>query len=289
MTHSKTKPAGFKPGLVFLAIFTFAMGSLGCYGWWQADMDQFTRLALAFGAGATALVIPFTVIVLGRSYASVGVIPVLLICMLMQAVSFHNFVSVVIEAPHKAAFEKSLEPLEAEVTRTTARLDAAQADMDAVEAPALPERCKQVACPQTIKANAEAYAAALASKQAAVNTAKADREKATTALAEARKAYRPMVPETVLWIIGGLLDGSIALAIWSVEATARKVRKEHAAEMERLAKVAEKRAEREKARKAEARKAARIQTEKKKAAAAKKAAKAPDYSSYPKLVAANDK
>ena len=54
MTSNTQKPAGFKPGLVFLALFTFAMGSLGCYGWWQADMDQITRLALAFGAGATA-------------------------------------------------------------------------------------------------------------------------------------------------------------------------------------------------------------------------------------------
>jgi hypothetical protein len=285
MTLNTSKVAGFKPGLVFLALFTFAMGSLGCYGWWQADMDQITRLALAFGAGATALVIPFTVIALGRAWASIGVLPVLAVCMLMQAVSFHNFVSVVIEAPHKAAFEKGLQPLQAEVTRTTARLDAAQVDLDAVEAPALPERCKLVACPQTIKANAEAYAAALAPKQAAVNTAKADREKATTALADARNAYTPMIPELALWIVGGLLDGSIALAIWSLEATARRVRKDH--EREAKAEVArlERKAEKRKAIRAEKRAA----LQKKKAAEAKKAAKAkPPQGFKPYVIAAND-
>lgn len=285
MSLNTSKPAGFKPGLVFLALFTFAMGSLGCYGWWQADMDQITRLALAFGAGATALVIPFTVIALGRAWASIGVLPVLVVCMLMQAVSFHNFVSVVIEAPHKAAFEKGLQPLLAEVTRTTARLDAAQADLDAVEAPALPERCKQVACPQTIKANAEAYAAALTPKQAAVTTAKADREKATTALAEARKAYQPMIPEAVLWVIGGLLDGSIALAIWSLEATARKVRKEHEREAKAKAAKQERKAEKLKAIRAEA----KARREKAKAAEARKAAKAkPPEGFKPFLIAAND-
>ena len=278
MTSNTQKPAGFKPGLVFLALFTFAMGSLGCYGWWQADMDQITRLALAFGAGATALVIPFTVIALGRSWASAGVIPVLGLAMLMQAVSFHNFVSVVIEAPHKAAFEKGLQPLQAEVTRTTGLADKAQAALDNFPALVLPD----CLCPKTTEAKAAAWKAQrdpLAAEQA--KTA-ANREKAITALAEARKAYQPMIPETVLWIIGGLLDGSIALAIWSLEATARRVRKDHEREAKAEAARLERKAEKIRAARAERLAATRKAKEK----AAKAAAKArPTTPFVPRLVA----
>lgn len=291
MTNSvKTKPAGFKPGLVFLALFSFAMGALGVYGWLQSDMDQITRLALAFGAGATALVIPFTVIALGRSFASLGVIPVLLVAMAMQAVSFHNFVSVVIEAPHKDAFDAGLQPLRDEVTRTTGRLDAAQAALDAVEAPALPERCRQVACPNTIEANAKAYALALAPKQAAVDTAKADRAGALKALSDAEAAYRPLAPDWAVWLVGGLLDLSIALAIWSLEATARRLRKEHEAKLAAEAKAEAKREERRRQLVREERAEQRALREKAKAKAAKEAAKArPAGPFIPKLVAANDK
>jgi len=224
--RNKTKTPAFKAGLFFLSVFCLAMGALGVYGWTQSDMDLTTRVMTSFGAGATALVIPFTVIAIGRAWASIGVLPVLALCMGMQAVSFHNFFNVVIEAPHKAAFDASLLPLTAEVTRTTDRLDAAQAALDAVEAPALPERCKQVACPNTIEANAKAYALALEPRQKALDTAKADRQNALEALAQAQTAYHPMAPDLAIWIVGGLLDISIALAIWSLEATGRKLRKD---------------------------------------------------------------
>jgi len=285
MTSNTSKPASFKAGLIFLCLFTFAMGALGVYGWTQAELGTLTRIVLGFAAGATALVIPFTVIALGRSWSSIGVIPVLVICMAVQAVSFHNFVGTIIEAPHKASFDKGLEPYKAEVTRTTKRLDAAQAALDAVEAPATPERCKQVACPNTIAANAKAYADALAPKQAALTTAKADRQNALDALATASEAYRPMAPEEAVWLVGGLLDLSIALAIWSLEATARRVRKEH----EREAKAEAARLER-KAEKLKAARAERLAAQRKaKEAAAKKAAKArPSTPFVPRLIAAND-
>lgn len=224
--RNKTKVPAFKAGLFFLSVFCLAMGALGVYGWTQSDMDLVTRIMTSFGAGATALVIPFTVIALGRSWASAGVLPVLAICMGMQAVSFHNFYNVVIEAPHQRAFDLGLQSLKTEVTRTTDRLDAAQAALDAVEAPALPERCKQVACPNTIEANAKAYALALEPRQKALDTAKADRQNALEALAKAQAAYHPMAPDLAIWIVGGLLDISIALAIWSLETTGRKLRKD---------------------------------------------------------------
>lgn len=279
MTQSlNARPAGFKPGLVFLATFTFAMGSLGCYGWWQSDMDQITRLALAFGAGATALVIPFVVIALGRSWASAGVIPVLAVCMGMQAVSFHNFVGTIIEAPHKAAFDKGLEPLAAEVSRTTERLNVAQAAVDAFPALILPD----CLCPKTTAAKTASWEAQRAPLSAAVETAKADRQNALDALATAQAAYRPMVPEMAVWLVGGLLDLSIALAIWSLEATARKIRKDHQREAKAEAARLERKAEKIRAARAERLAANR----KAKAAADKKAAKArPTTPFVPKLVA----
>jgi hypothetical protein len=261
------RPAGFKPGLVFLALFSFAMGALGVYGWLQSDMDQITRFALAFGAGATALVIPFTVIALGRSWASAGVIPVLLVAMAMQAVSFHNFYGTTIEAPHKAAFDAGLEPLQLEVGRTTGRLEKAQAALDAFPALVLPD----CLCPKTTAAKTASWEAQRAPLALAVDTAKADRSAAVMALSDAEAAYQPLAPDWAVWLIGGLLDLSIALAIWSLETTARRLRREHEA------KLAEERAEQ------------RAVRERAKAKAAKEAAKVrPARPFVPKLVA-NDR
>ena len=281
MTSNTSKPASFKAGLIFLCLFTFAMGALGVYGWTQAELGTLTRIVLGFAAGATALVIPFTVIALGRSWSSIGVIPVLVICMAVQAVSFHNFVGTIIEAPHKASFDKGLEPLQAEVSRTTDRLNVAQAAVDAFPALILPD----CLCPKTTAAKTASWEAQRAPLALAVDTAKADRQNARDALATASEAYRPLAPDWAVWLVGGLLDLSIALAIWSLEATARRVRKDHEREAMAEAVKLERRAEKLKAIRAE-----RLEARRKvKAAAAKKAAKAkPPQGFTPYLIAAND-
>ena len=281
MTLHKSKPAGFKPGLIFLALFTFAMGTLGVFGWWKSDMDQITRFALAFGAGATALVIPFTVIALGRAFASLAVIPVLALCMGMQAVSFHNFVSVVIEAPHKVAFETGLQPLELEVTRTTALADKAQAAIDQFPALVLPG----CLCPKTTAAKTASWEAQRAPLDKAAAKAGSDRQNAIKALSEARKAYQPMIPEAFLWIVGGLLDISIAAAIWALETTSRKIREDHTRKAEAKAKAEARRDEQRKIKAREERAAKRKAREKAKAKAAKARPTAPFV---PRLVAANE-
>lgn len=220
--RNKSKTPAFKAGLFFLSVFCLAMGALGVYGWTQADMDLTTRIMTSFGAGATALVIPFTVIALGRAWASVGVLPVLALCMGMQAVSFHNFYGVVIEAPHQRAFDLGLQSLKAEVTRTTGGADKAQAAVDAFPALTLPD----CLCPKTTAAKTASWEAQRAPLSKAVETAKADRQNALNALAQAQAAYHPMAPDLAIWIVGGLLDISIALAIWSLEATGRKLHKD---------------------------------------------------------------
>jgi hypothetical protein len=279
------RPAGFKPGLVFLALFSFAMGALGVYGWFQSDMDQISRLALAFGAGATALVIPFTVIALGRSWASAGVIPVLLVAMAMQAVSFHNFYGTTIEAPHKDAFDAGLEPLQLEVGRTTGRLEKAQAALDAFPALVLPD----CLCPKTTAAKTASWEAQRAPLALAVDTAKADRSAAVMALSDASEAYRPLAPDWAVWLVGGLLDLSIALAIWSLETTARRLRKEHEAKLVAEALASARREDRRQQKIREERAEQRAIREKAKAKAAKDAAKArPVQPFVPKLVA-NDR
>lgn len=286
MTSNTSKPASFKAGLIFLCLFTFAMGALGVYGWTQAELGTLTRIVLGFAAGATALVIPFTVIALGRSWSSIGVIPVLVICMAVQAVSFHNFVGTIIEAPHKAGFDKGLEPLQAEVSRTTDRLNVAQAAVDAFPALILPD----CLCPKTTAAKTASWEAQRAPLALAVENAKADRQNARDALATASEAYRPLAPDWAVWLVGGLLDLSIALAIWSLETTARRLRKEHEAKLEAEAKASAKREERRQEKIREERAARRAIREKAKAKAAKDAANArPAGPFIPKLVAANDK
>jgi hypothetical protein len=281
MTLNTSKPASFKAGLIFLCLFTFAMGALGIYGWTQAELGTLTRIVLGFAAGATALVIPFTVIALGRSWSSIGVIPVLVICMAVQAVSFHNFVGTIIEAPHKASFDKGLEPFKAEVSRTTERLNVAQAAVDAFPALILPD----CLCPKTTAAKTASWEAQRNPLTLAVDTAKTDRQNALAAQTVALAAYRPMAPEEAVWLVGGLLDISIALAIWSLEATARRVRKDYEREAKAEAVKLERKAEKLKAIRAERLEARR----KAKEAAAKKAAKVrPSTPFVPRLVAANE-
>lgn len=281
-----TKPPGFKAGLSILALFSLAIGACGVFGWAAGDNGIAAKVFLGFLAGITACVIPLTVIVLGRSASSFGVLLVLALAMGMQAVSFHNFYGVAIEAPHKAAFDAGLQPLRDEVTRTTGRLEAAQAALDAVEAPALPERCRQVACPNTVRASAEAYAAALAPKQTALDAARAERSDAIKALGAAEAAYRPLAPDGAVWLVGGLLDLAIALAIWSLEATARKLRRAHEAKLRAEAKAEARRAEARKARARERREAARKARERAAKAAAR--ARPASHAGFPKLAFAND-
>lgn len=219
--RTKSKPPAFKAGLFFLGVFCFAMGACGSYGWLAADADPITKGIQVFASAATALVIPFTVIALGRSWASLAVLPVLAICMAVQAVSFHNFFGVVIEAPHKRDFEKGLQPLHAEVTRTTQRLDAAQAALDAFA----PEKVDCSPCRNTRREAAERDETARKSLRGSVDVAKADRQSALAALEAAQAKYQPMAPDSYVWTVGGLLDFSIALAIWGLEMTALKLRK----------------------------------------------------------------
>lgn len=228
MTSNTSKPASFKAGLVVLTGFTLAMGACGVYGWAAGENGELTKWVLGVAAGITAAVIPFTVIALGRSGYSAGVIPVLMLCMAMQAVSFHNFIAVAVEAPHKASFEESLQPLKAEVTRTTERLDAAQAALDTFPALVLPT----CLCPNTKRAETEAWQAQRNPLDAALSIAKAERQKAQAELTKAEAAYSPLAPDWAVWTVGGLLDISIALAIWALEMTRLKIRKDHEAKRE---------------------------------------------------------
>jgi hypothetical protein len=264
MTSNTSKPASFKAGLVVLTGFTLAMGACGVYGWAAGENGELTKWVLSIAAGITACVIPFTVIALGRSWSSAGVIPVLMLCMAMQAVSFHNFIAVAVEAPHKASFEESLQPLKDEVTRTTERLDTAQAALGAFPALVLPT----CLCPQTKRAETEAWQAQRTPLDAALSTAKDDRQKALDALTIAQGKHQPLAPDLAVWIVGGLLDLSIALGIWALESTRRKLRVEY--EAQREAELAAKRKAREKV-KAKAPKARPVQP------------------FVPRLVAANDK
>lgn len=218
--RTKAKTPGFKAGLIILAVFTFAMGSLGAYGWAAGQADLLTKSILVFAAAVTAAVIPFTVIALGRSWASIAVIPVLAVCMLVQAVSFHNFVDVVIEAPHNREFETRLQPFEAEVARTMGRLKVAEAALDAF----VPEVVTCSPCRNTRNDAAKRDADRRAALVADVDAAKTARSAAQDTLKTEQDKYKPQIPAEVVWTIGGALDLSIALAIWGLEMTALRLR-----------------------------------------------------------------
>lgn len=293
MTSNTQKPASFQTGIWTIRLFIGAIACAGINAWYHADLDLLSKVAAMTAAGLTALVIMFTVEAVGRSWASAGLLPIIAVACVMQAATFEQSFQYYLEAPRKVAFDKTLEPLQAELDRTTKRLDTAQAALDALPAPVLtPVPGAACRCPQTQEGvrlgNKDALAAWEALRaplMAAVTLATQQRQTAQAALEKAQAAYSPMIDGLTVGIIGGLVDVFSAFGIWSLEATARRVRKDH----EREAKAEAARLER-KAEKIRAARAERLAANRKaKAAAEKKAAKArPSTPFVPKLVAAND-
>jgi hypothetical protein len=278
MTSNTQKPASYQTGIWMIRLFIGAIAAAGINAWYHADLDLLSKVAAMTAAGLTALVIMFTVEAVGRSWASAGLLPIIAIACLMQAATFEQSFHYYLGAPHKAAFDKTLEPFQAELVRTTKRLDTAQANLDALPALKLDPSMPTV----RVKAQTAACKDLQAPLAAAVTLATQQRQNAQAALEKASKAYSPMAEPLVVAVIGGLIDVFSAFGIWALEATTRRVRKDHEREAKAEAARLERKADKLKAARAEKLAARRKAKEKAKAKAAKARPTAPFV---PRLVA----
>lgn len=228
MTSNTSKPATYQPAIWSVRLFIGSIAAAGIVAWYGADLDLISKVAAMVSAGLTALVIMFTVEALGRSWASALLLPILAICACVQAVTFEQSFRHYVETPHKATFEKGLDPLVKELDRTTKALDAAQVAVDAF----VPETVDCSPCRNTRREAAERDALRRAPLDKALAAAKVDRQAALTKLEDARKGYSAPANHLYVLIAGALLDIAAAFAIWALEMTRLKIRKEHEAKRE---------------------------------------------------------
>lgn len=220
MTKSrKQKKPTFLVGIWTIKLFVASIAAAGINAWYGSDLDTLSKIAAMAAAGLTALVIMFTVEAIGRSWATIGLLPLLLICAGVQAMTFEQSFKHYVEHPARHAFEKGLEPLEAELTRTTARLDTAQAALDALPAlvldPAMPKG--------RVEAQSKAWNDLRTPLNSAVTVAANARLIAQEKLEAARKGYASPADPMAVLIIGALLDIAAAFGIWALEATKRRL------------------------------------------------------------------
>lgn len=172
----------------------------------------------ALAAVTVCSVIAMTSVVsaIGRSWASMALIPGVLIIAALQAYSLHNANEVLIEAPRKAAHLASADTV---VTNAEHQLDTARTELKALPVLVVPEGVG----PQGVVARRIVWEAQREPLAQAVETAKAELVEAKSARVEAETNYRSFVPDAAVWIVGLLLDLCVAaLGIWGLEMTAKR-------------------------------------------------------------------
>lgn len=284
MTQSNNrKPSSLQASIWTVKLFVGAVAAAGVASYALAGPEYYPMAAVA---ALTAIVIMTTADHVGRGWSSVLLVPLLVICGGFQAMNLEHSYQFYFEAPAKAAYEKKLEPLQAEADRTAGRLKTAEASLDAFQ----PEKVDCSPCRNTRREAAERDAQRRAPLALAVETAKAEKKAAAEALDTAQKGYRPFADPSVILVIGGLLDIAALAAIAYMAGAGRRAVAEWEARLAAEAKAEAKRDERRQQRAREFRAKQREASRKAKEKAAKAAAKAkPPQGFKPFLIAANDK
>lgn len=155
-------------------------------------------LVLATLTALSALVVPVTCELIGRSWRSLLFVPAALVFGGINAYSFHHAVEALIEAPRIEAHDaEHIAPLRVLVA-------SAQAAVDAHLAPVFPDTMG----PKNIAARMEGWRAVDAPLQA--NLAKAEGN------LETAPAYEALVSNVAVWTVAVMIDLSIALTLMGV-------------------------------------------------------------------------
>ena len=176
MTQSNNrKPSSLQASIWTVKLFVGAVAAAGVASYALAGPEYYPMAAVA---ALTAIVIMMTADHVGRGWSSVLLVPLLVICGGFQAMNLEHSYQFYFEAPAKAAYEKKLEPLQAEADRTAGRLKTAEALLDAFQ----PEKVDCSPCRNTRREAAERDAQRRAPLALAVETAKAEKKAAAEAL-----------------------------------------------------------------------------------------------------------
>jgi MFS family permease len=192
MSNTRKAP-GFLAARISLYAVGAASAAFGVAGWMGDHLDPASCILMGFTA-LSAFVGPFAVEIIGRSWWSVLLLPVVLVFGGINAYSFHHGVDALIEQPRRDMFEaKTVAPLRA--SKVTA--DAAVA---AHIAPVFPETMG----PKNVTVRMQAWSLAHAPLVAAATKAQDDLNKAV---------YAPLVDDKLVWRISLTIDISLALGL----------------------------------------------------------------------------
>lgn len=214
------QPPRFIAGLFTLGAASVVVAGFGVAGWALSDGNVWQRAVIGSLTAASAGVIPATVIVVGRSWASALALPALVVFAAINAYSFHHAVDVLVETPRKVAYVRE-DVAEAEADYQSAKIREANALAALTAYPALV--IPATMGPRNTAARLEVWETGKAALQVAHDAADADAEAARAARDAKLAAYTPLVPDWLVWALGLAIDFAIAAGIWSLEATRRSV------------------------------------------------------------------
>ncbi len=234
MTTRNKKTEHFLIARSALYLVGLAAAAFGVAGWILPELPleltnlPWAALVLASLTALSALVVPATIEIVGKSRASALLLAPAIVFGALNAYSFHNAVGALIEAPRQAEHMAAADQ----------RLATAQGKLDAFPAMVMPV-CPR-ACPNTIRATTEAWEKQRAPLAAALETAKADHT-------AAEAAYKPLAPDLIVWIVAGLVDLSLALGLAGIALVRSDLEAKRKAERLALRKAAQKAAAKPKA------------------------------------------
>lgn len=203
-------------GLAAMYALSVIVGAVGVAGWLLGPGDLAARTIYAALAFAAAFVVPVGAGQLGRTYASALMIPVMLLGAGWTAYSVEHANKVLVEAPLEAAHNAK----QADKLAALASAEKALTDLLAAERAFVPEKVDCNPCRLTKQDAAARDAVKLDRLAASIVAARAD---VTAAKADV-EPYASAVPWWMVLAFGAAIDAALALAIFSLESTARSNR-----------------------------------------------------------------
>lgn len=209
MTKRTRKAPGFLLARLVLYFVGAASAAVGVAGWIIPELPSpsWTAYLLAGFTGLSALVVPVSCEIVGRSFWSILVVPAALVFGAANAYSFHHAVDALIEEPRREAHRLTvIEPLERKLTLAS----------DAVAAhkpPVFPDTMG----PKNIAARMEAWKAA--------HQPLLDAEVSASEALEGAPVHKSFAPDALVWTIAVAIDLSLAFGLAGIALTTGSIQR----------------------------------------------------------------
>lgn len=218
MKRRNAKAPGFPIVRASLIAASFASACVGVAGWLLPEAANLLTLAAApawiwaIFAALSAIVVPASLEMLGRSWASLLMLFPAAVFGAVNAYSFHHAYEALIEEPARSAYEA------AEIAPKQAIYEAAQLAVIGHTLPTYPAEMNVFRIRENNLTWDKAHAALI------------EAEAKAKAAFDVVPAYAPAIPSLLVWIISGLIDLCLAVGLASVALTRCRIEAKQKAE-----------------------------------------------------------